>query len=207
MTMRAVALIVLLLAAAHLVSAASPRPVPLAAPLTSLPLRLPSWHGMPGPDIEPDVAKVLDADEYLNRIYRSAGGAVVGLWVAFYSAQRQGDAIHSPMNCLPGTGWTPLSHSRPLLQVGAARFAVNRYVVQKRGARQIVIYWFQGRGRIVASEYANKAFLLVDALRHRRTDGALVRIVAPIRTDEHRAEADAMSFITGLHPHLARRLP
>jgi EpsI family protein len=207
MTTRAVALIGLFLAAAHFVSAASPRPVHLAAPLTSLPLRLPSWHGMAGPDVEPDVAKVLDADEYLNRIYRSADGAVVGLWVAFYSAQRQGDAIHSPMNCLPGTGWTPLSHSRPVLQVGASRFAVNRYVVQRRGARQIVIYWFQGRGRIIANEYANKAFLLVDALRHRRTDGALVRVVAPIRSDERLADAQAVSFIISLHPHLARQLP
>ena len=197
----------LLLAAGVLVSAASPKPVHLAAPLTSLPLRLPSWQGIAGPDIEPDVADVLDADAYLNRIYRGAGDAVVGLWVAFYSAQRQGDAIHSPMNCLPGTGWTPVSRSRPVLQAGASRFAVNRYVVQKRGARQLVIYWFQGRGRIVANEYANKAYLLVDALRQRRTDGALVRVVAPIRGDDRVAEAQAISFIRAIYPHLSRQLP
>jgi EpsI family protein len=207
MTTRAIVLVVLLGAAGHLVSAASPRPVHPAAPLASLPLRLSSWQGVPGPAVEPDVERVLAADEYVNRIYRRGGDAVVGLWVAFYSAQRQGDAIHSPLNCLPGTGWTTISHSRPMIQVAGSAFPVNRYVVQKRGARQVVMYWFQGRNRIVASEYANKMFLLVDAIRHRRTDGALVRIVVPIRGDERVADGQAISFINALHGQLARRLP
>ncbi len=207
MTARGLVLIVLVLAAAPFVRATDPAPVPLRAPLSALPARLDSWRGVDGPDVEPEVAAVLGADDYLNRIYRQPEGAAVGLWVAYYGAQRQGDAIHSPMNCLPGTGWTPIAHSRPLVRAGGQIFPVNRYVVEKRGDRQVVMYWFQGRGRTIANEYANKAYLLVDALRMRRTDGALVRVIAPVADDERLADLNAGAFIGVLHPQLTRWLP
>ena len=178
-------------------------PVPLAA----FPMQLEQWRGMNGPELAPEVARVLGADDSMNRIYRRSDGATVGLWVAFYASQRQGDAIHSPLNCLPGTGWTSLQHTRPVLDVNGRGLPINRYVIQKRGERQLVMYWFQGRGRVVASEYANKGYLLVDALRQRRTDGALVRVTAPIDGDESRVDRAAVHFIAALQPHLARWLP
>jgi EpsI family protein len=170
-------------------------------------MRLDGWVGANGPALDPAVARVLRADDYVNRIYERAGDGLIGLWVAYYASQRQGDAIHSPLNCLPGTGWTPLEHTRPVLSVNGRSFSVNRYVVQKRGERQVVLYWFQGRGRILASEYANKAFLLVDALQHRRTDGALVRVIAPVVGDERRADRAAVEFVAALQPQLTRWLP
>jgi EpsI family protein len=111
------------------------------------------------------------------------------------------------LNCLPGTGWTPLQHTRPVLDVSGRPLPINRYVIQKRGERQLVMYWFQGRGRVVASEYANKAYLLVDAIRQRRTDGALVRVTAPLDGDERVVEQATVDFIAALQPQLARWLP
>src|SRR5688500_16320068 len=130
MTLRGLLLIVLVLAATPLVRATDPPAVPLAAPLSALPLTLESWRGVEGPPVDPEVAAVLGADDYLKRIYHQPeGAAAVGLWVAYYGMQRQGDAIHSPMNCLPGTGWIPIAHSRPLVRAGGETFPVNRYVV------------------------------------------------------------------------------
>jgi EpsI family protein len=178
-----------------------------SVPLSSFPMQLDQWRGFNGPELAPDVARVLGADDSMNRVYRRSDGATVGLWVAFYASQRQGDAIHSPLNCLPGTGWTSLQHTRPVLDVNGASLPINRYLIQKRGERQLVMYWFQGRGRVVASEYANKGYLLVDALRQRRTDGALVRVTAPVDGDERAVERGAVDFIAALQPQLARWLP
>ena len=170
-------------------------------------MQLEQWRGINGPELAPDVARVLGADDSMNRVYRRPDGATVGLWVAFYASQRQGDAIHSPLNCLPGTGWMPLQHTRPVLDVNGHSLPINRYVIQKRGERQLVMYWFQGRGRVVASEYVNKAYLLVDAVRQRRTDGALVRVTAPIDNNEQLVDRAAVDFIAALQPQLVRWLP
>jgi EpsI family protein len=184
-----------------------PRQVPLATPLAQLPLRLGEWTGVKGPDVEADVARVLRADDYVSRVYRGPQQAVVGLWIAFYASQIQGDQIHSPLNCLPGTGWTPLAHSRPVLQLNDRSLPVTRYLVQKRGDRQLVMYWYQGRGRVVASEWTNKLHLLVDAVRQRRTDGALVRVTVPVLGDARHADTHAAAFIAALTPQLERWLP
>ena len=127
------------------------------------------------------------------------------MYVAYYGTQRQGDAIHSPLHCLPGNGWTPITHTRRRLDVGAVRISINHYIVEKAGAKNLVMYWFQGRGRVVASEYANKAYLLADAFRLRRTDEALVRIVTPMSGDA--TDEVANHFARVLYPVLTRWLP
>lgn len=207
MMWRASMLAVLVFCAGGWAGASGPREVPLATPLSGLPLQLEDWRGSNGPPLDAEVARVLRADDYVNRVYQRADGLMAGLWVAFYASQRQGDAIHSPLNCLPGTGWTPVDHTRPVLNVNGRSLTVNRYLVQKRGERQVVLYWYQGRGRTIASEYTNKAYLLVDAFRRRRTDGALVRVTAPVTDNERRADRAAVDFVAALQPQLTRWLP
>jgi EpsI family protein len=176
-----------------------------AAPLATFPLELGDWRGMDAPPFDEETLAVLGADGYVNRVYvQPEERSALGLYVGHYGRQEEGDSIHSPQNCLPGNGWQPVSHSRPRLEWDGWSFAVNRYVVQRRGERQIVLYWFHGRGRAVASEYANKAYLLIDALRLRRTDGALVRIIAPVLDDEEAADRAARNFARALVPALSR---
>jgi EpsI family protein len=206
-TARALLLAALVLAASPLARGAGPAGVPLETSLAVFPRQLGPWRGVEGPPVAPEVVAVLGADDYLNRVYVDSTGRAAGLWVAYYRSQQQGDAIHSPLNCLPGTGWTPVARSRPRLAFGSERVSVNRYIVEKRGERQLVTYWFQGRGRIVASEYANKAYLLLDALRLRRTNGALVRIITPLGSDERTAEEVMAAFVGVLHERLARWIP
>lgn len=202
---RAAILIAMLMAVRLSVTARPPLRVPLASPLATFPADVGGWRGVDAGDLDPEVARVLGADDYLNRIYYGNDSRdVVGLYIAYYASQRQGDAIHSPLNCLPGNGWTPILHMRRRVDVGAAQIPVNHYVVERAGTRNLVIYWFQGRGRVVASEYANKAYLLADALRLGRTNEALVRIVTPIGA---RSEEDVSTrFVQSLFPLLSRRL-
>ena len=180
----------------------------------NFPMEIASWRAIVDPPMDEDVLRVLGVDDYLSRVYYKPSGAAVGLYMGFYGSQRQGDTIHSPMNCLPGAGWEPISEGR--LEIsnadGAGRdITVNRYLIQKGLDRTLVLYWYQGRGRVVANEYLSKAFLIRDAMVTNRTDGSLVRVIAPIAGAEEdsvaASEALAEEFVRTIFPTLSSYLP
>jgi hypothetical protein len=70
-----------------------------------------------------------------------------------------------------------------------------------------VLYWYQGRGRIVANEFANKGFLMLDAARLRRTDGGLVRLITPVTSTPEAAFGSLTEFTAALFPFLTSHLP
>jgi EpsI family protein len=177
----------------------------MVQPLDRLPLTIADWSGRRLPDVDEASQRVLGADDYLNRRYARRGEAAVDLFVAFYASQRQGDAIHSPRNCLPGAGWRPVAQSTvPFVVNEGGTVTVNRYVIEKGHDRRIVYYWYQGRGRVVANEYANKAWLMIDAMRTGRSEGALVRAMAPATLE---GERDAKAFVQALFAPLSQALP
>jgi EpsI family protein len=206
---------VLLLAALAVARADRIEATPLHKPFASFPLKIGDWTGRPEPPLREDVAKVLGADDYLTRVYVAPDRSVVGLFVGYWQSQRQGDTIHSPQNCLPGAGWEPvesgvLTFSDPRRADGPA-ITVNRYVIQKGVQRQLVVYWYQSHQRVVASEYWGRLYLMLDAARLNRTDGALVRIVTPIAGEDAQAageaERRAQAFAVLLLPALEGFLP
>lgn len=166
-----------------------------ARPLAKVPSTIGAWRGQDQPPFDAETLRILAADDYLNRVYVDGDGHAAGLYVAFYASQQAGESIHSPLHCLPGNGWQPVSTSRVTLSAGGQPVTINRMLVQKSAMRQVVLYWFAGRGRTVASEYANKLWLVWDGLRYGRSEGALVRVTTPVGDDERRAEANATSFL------------
>lgn len=180
-------------------AAGSEQPVTRAS-LTTFPRTIGSWKAVGDVPLGDEIARVLGVDDYVSRTYVNASGEPANLYVGYYSSQRQGDTIHSPQNCLPGAGWQPVESARMSLSVEGATLPVNRYVIEKGPERQVVLYWYQGRGRVVANEYANKLWLMVDAARLRRTNGSLVRIIAP---QEHAAT----EFARVVYPRLPEYLP
>lgn len=175
----------------------------------TFPMNVGPWRAVVDPPMDEDVLKVLGVDDYLSRIYYTPDGAAVGLYMGFYGSQRQGDTIHSPLNCLPGAGWEPVKDGRLTIDNvdGQGRaITVNRYVVQKGLERQLVLYWYQGHGRVVASEYTSKLYLIHDAIRLNRTDGSMVRVISPIKVgatdDGAAAEQLAEEFVRAIFPSL-----
>jgi len=208
----------LLLTAWYLSHAPTAEAVPAHEPITSLPLSFDDWVGQNSTPFSPQVLAVQGADGYITRLYRRPNNhePVVGLYVGFYESQRQGETMHSPLNCLPGAGWIPVSQSTASITGfdGARKsnrtLSVNRVVIQKGLDRQLVLYWYQSHGRVVASEYWGKIYTVIDAVRLNRTDAALVRAITPIDENtggESRAEARAVSFVQALFPRLAPYLP
>jgi EpsI family protein len=84
-------------------------------------------------------------------------------------------------------------------------------VIQKGLDRQVVLYWYQSHGRVVASEYWSKIYLVLDSIRLNRSDAALVRVIAPVDEARPNAEIDAersaISFVQAMFPTLDAFLP
>ena len=204
----------LLMAGTSATAARMSRPdaAPAHEPLAAFPLAVEGWRGrdLPAPPPDPGAAGA-GADEAIDRHYID-GASAVALYVGYYASQRQGDSVHSPLNCLPGTGWVPIESDYLAVPRGAAgeRVTVRRLRVRRGSDEALVLYWYQGRGRVVASEYWSKAYLMYDAARRGRTDTALVRVFSLVdeRTDGvRRAERDLVAFVRAALPLLDRLLP
>lgn len=128
---------------------------------------------------------VLRASDYLLRDYRAADGRSVNFYVGYYASQRNGATYHSPLNCLPGAGWVMSEPGTLTISPkGKTPFVANRYLIQNGDRKDLLVYWYQGRGRSVASEYWGKIYTVVDSLSMRRSDGAMVRITTPVTSSE-----------------------
>ena len=216
MTTRIVLLLVLLLAATGLALRADRQEaVPLRKSFASFPMEMNGWAGTRLAPLDDEIVAILGVDDYVTRVYRKAGVPPVGLYIGYWQSQRQGDSIHSPQNCLPGAGWSPVSRSTvPIVPANdrtGDQALVNRYVVQKGLDRQLVLYWYQSHGRIIASEYWGKIALVTDAIRLNRTDAAVIRVMTSIPREgtdsEGAAERAMMEFVRTLLPRLDEFLP
>jgi EpsI family protein len=207
MIARALVAAALIVAAGIYASGASaPERLPSRETLATTPVSLQAWQGL-DVALDDDVLAQLGVDDYINRRYIAEDAPPVALYVGYYASQKQGDTIHSPQNCLPGAGWRPVSAERTTVDLGGRTVPVNRFIIQKGLDRQAVFYWYQGRSRVVANEFANKAWLMVDAARLRRTDGGLVRAITPVSSTPDAAFATLTTFSTALFPYLSSRLP
>ena len=207
----------LVLQAALLYSAVRPEIVPASRPLNTMPTTLGPWQLVQTGVIEQEVLDVLKADDILNGVYCSSaypdcsktGQGAASLFVAAFRTQRNGKAPHSPKNCLPGSGWERISAGEITIDVGrAAPITVNRYVVAYGSQRDLVLYWYQSRDRVVADEYKAKFWVMADAIRLNRTDTALVRVIVPVSNrDETKAQATATDFVKSFYSTLLNYLP
>lgn len=145
--------------------------------------------------LDEETLKVLRASDYLLRDFRKSDGQAANFYVGYYATQRTGATFHSPLNCLPGSGWTLSEPGKATITLpDGSSFAANKYVIQNGDYKNLMIYWYQGRGRNVASEYWGKVYTVLDSVRLRRSNGAMVRVTVPIGASEAAAEKTAVEF-------------
>lgn len=159
-----------------LVDSRSPRE--LQRPLYSIGMELGGWRGTDDAALDKAVVDDLQATSYIMRTYRRNWDAL-GVFIAYYSRQRAGESMHPPRHCLPGNGWSIVQSGFSEVPGRGQSDVVNRYYMQNGDSRRLVLYWYQSRRRIVASEYAAKAFLIWDGLRDADSSGTLVRVTLP----------------------------
>ena len=179
----------------------------LRQPLSELPYTFGPWTGEERP-LQDRIVQAVSVSDYTNRIYVDQAGGPIQLYIGYYASQRTGDTIHSPKNCLPGSGWDPIRSGYLTLALeGGRNIVVNEYVIQQDLNKQMVFYWYQSHGRIIASEYSAKFWMVADAISRNRTDGALVRVITPIDSNEADARARLVRFTQLLLPQLDGILP
>src|SRR5271170_6142688 len=185
---------------------AAPRP----RPLKDFTLPNDGWRAVQDVQLDKETLDVLNADDILSRVYQNSAGGYADLFVAYFQTQRNGKAPHSPKNCLPGSGWAPSQSGTVAVQVqGEAQpIVVNRYIVARGTNQSVVLYWYQSRSRVVASEYSAKVYTVMDAVRFNRTDTALVRVVVAVNNgDTATAIQTARSFVQTFFEPLKQYLP
>jgi len=199
--------------------------VPASAPLSQLPDTIGNWIGH-DVALDADTLAVLGKGDFLNRIYASdvpAGqqttnplaanydsAAPISLFIGYFPTQRTGQTMHSPQHCLPGAGWTFDSEKYATIQdIHGKNYNVGEYVISNGEIKQFVVYWYQAHGRSIPNEYKAKAYMVADAIRMNRTDGALVRVITPILSTETlaTAKARALRFTSQMVPFLPRFIP
>lgn len=181
--------------------------IPSPPPLELFNTNLGPWRMLAQFPIDDYTRELLRADDTLTRNY--GGPSEVELFVAFFKSQRAGVSPHSPKMCLPANGWTEESSRIISVRVPgeSAPIPVNRYVVMKDEQRKLVLYWFQSPHRVTANEYLSKFYLILDSIRYRRSDEALVRVITNVSANNDAAqEQRAIEFVQDLYQPLRRQI-
>jgi EpsI family protein len=191
--------------------------IPASQPLSQMPQNFEGWTAQDIP-LSDDTLAVLGKGDFLNRVYTSqlttadspVTKAPISLFIGYFASQRTGQTMHSPQNCLPGAGWTFDSQRYTSLQdINGKQYKVGEYVISNGDIKQFVIYWYQAHGRSIPNEYKAKLYMVADALRTNRTDGALVRVITQVLPSESldSAKDRATLFTQQMAPNLPRFIP
>ncbi len=177
-------------------------------PFSEFPLEIGQWEGKKG-ELDQEVYNILGVEDYILANYRKVSGETVNLYVGFYQSQKEGDIIHSPKNCMPGAGWKITDTSIETVKVADAQknIRVINLLLQKGAEKQVVLYWFQSRGRIISSEYMQKIWLVIDSITKHRTDGSFVRLISPVMVDEETTINILKDFANAVYPVLNEHIP
>ncbi len=184
--------------------------VPPMRPFSEFPLKIAEWKGQPN-QINPREYAILGVEYYvLADFYRQGqDNTPINFYLGYYESQKQGDTIHSPKNCLPGAGWNILETGTIDVEIPGKKKPVTlaRLLLGKGRKRQVVLYWFHSRGRVISSEYMQKIWLVTDSIFRHRTDGSFVRIVSPVSTDENHTIEVLTNFVQQIFPVLDKYIP
>jgi EpsI family protein len=180
--------------------ASNRHPESLASPLDTIDRQILGFTGKDNPPLAESVMKALSPTSYLVRTY-SNGKLDADVFIAFYAQQRAGESMHSPKHCLPGSGWEIWNYQSADLPVNGNTFKVNEYSISHEGERRLVLYWYQSKNRVIASEYMGKLLLARDTLFQDSTAASIVRVIVP---DQPGTAAQARSLAAELIPQVQR---
>ncbi len=154
------------------------------------------------------VYEVLGVSDSFLANYISPEGKSVNLYIGFYQSQREGELIHSPKNCMPGAGWNISRSTIEELETPgfhSGKIRVIKLILEKGQHKQVMLYWFHARGRIISSEYMQKIYLVIDSMTRHRTDESFVRLIS--YGDEAEALNTLKEFAKQLMPILHEYIP
>lgn len=154
-------------------------PTPIKRTLSEFPKQLDGWKATSSRESSEGVIKLLGVDDYIEYNYRN-GKELVNFYAAYYESVGGGKGYHSPKNCIPGGGWGIDAVNKVSITPKGSQHSVtvSEMVIRNRNEYQVVYYWYQNRGRVIASEYWEKMYQVLDAITKKRRDGSFIRLMA-----------------------------
>jgi EpsI family protein len=185
--------------------------VPIKQSLASFPENIGQWQKVHATTSSTDVVELLGVDDEIHYTYQNSSGKLITLYVGYYEAVGVTGTYHSPKNCLPGGGWG-IDSTQPFpLAIGIegkSQSSISKMLIRNGDNYQVVLYWYQNRGRIIASEYWEKVYLVLDALTMGRRDGTFVRIMFTVQNNDiAQASLEAGKFAELVMTSLESYLP
>ncbi len=181
--------------------------VPPNKPLMEFPVENRGWRMVSQSEFSERVLDVLKPTDYLYRQYVAPDGGVVGLYIGFHGGGKGCGGIHSPKNCLPGSGWYQCSSGKSSIQVKSGKLDLVKAVYQKGESSELFLYWFQVKGIALTDEYSLKLAEIMNSIKYRRRDSAFIRISVPFQSDEKKAVETGTRFIRDFYPVIRGFLP
>ncbi len=174
-------------------------------PLSDFPEQIDGWKRIEKIDLSDAVSSMLGVDDYINYNYLSPQGNVVNLYISYFEALGVTGGYHSPLNCMPGGGAKILKTE--IIQINNDLKKIKKLTLEQNKAQNFIYYWYYNRGRIVHSEYAEKIYLVLDAVFKGRRDGAFIRFISyPNKNNEFNTD-QVMDFIGSVNEILTQYLP
>jgi exosortase D (VPLPA-CTERM-specific) len=179
--------------------------IPSRKTFFDFPMSVQGWEGSSYPFTNGEQQILGLTDYVLADFARKTDRA--NLYIGYVQSQRKGFVPHSPKACIPGGGWEISDAGAHTFQTSQGSFQATKLIISNAEERQLVYYWFRQRGRDLPGEYSLKWYLLVDSIQKDRTDGALVRVIVPVRTNMAEAEKVAESFVKDIYGELPAFIP
>lgn len=181
--------------------------VPTNRPLTTFPVQIGNWR-MSGESFMTDqVINVLKPTDYLMRNYANDAGEKITLYVGYHGGGKESGEIHSPKQCLPGSGWNESYTQKTVININNKKIPIVRSVYQKGASKEIFIYWFQVMDKTLNNEYTLKFAEIINSAFYRRRDAAFIRVSIPFEIDEEKARISGENFVKDISPVLVNYLP
>ena len=153
---------------------------PLNKSLADFPGTIGQWQAIGSQSMQDNVEDLLSVDDYILRNYIGPRNSKINMYVSYFSYTDRSKGYHSPLNCMPGSGWN-IAKTVPValnLPESGQEVTVNKLVLQQGRSKQISLYWYQCRGRILHNEYMERIYRVIDSIFKNRTDGAFIRLIA-----------------------------
>ncbi len=181
--------------------------VPTNKPLDLFPQRAGSWSMIGQARFDEQILDVLKPSDYLSRTYEDQDGNRLSLYIGFHDGGPQSGPIHSPKQCLPGSGWNRLKDEVKSVDVTGQEIPYVAAIYQKDIEKQLFLYWFQVREQILTNEYALKLAMVKNSILDNRRDSAFIRLSVMSGEDETQAVALGEQFIRDFYPAIHASLP
>lgn len=182
-------------------------PVPITRPLKEFPAKIDDWVGTTH-FFSKEVYDILGVDDSILRNYRNNQGNLISLYIGYYGSQKEGNIIHSPKNCMLGSGWQPIDLSKIEIDLPSGKVVASKMIVEKGLSKEVVLYWYQSGSRVIGNEYLQRLYFVWDAIRYNKTNAAFIRFTSPVFDNDYdKTIQQEVEFIKKVVPILNNFLP